>query len=739
MCLSGAAYGQQPPGGSSADSGNELIPLSRSPSDAEVSKAAEGYIRLDVTVTDKAGEPVPGLGAGDFTLMDNGQVTKLVTVHAFDESVTRPDPPTEVILVIDTVNLSPQQVATADREVETFLRANDGHMAHPTMIYRLTGDALTRSAQLSMDGNQLAAEAARGDGPYTVWRQALRSFLALPEDYALRRNAYSLTAPGSITIEARRRPGRKQLLWIGPGRPVNKGGEYTLDEIAERSTRMREARIELSSLTAWPYPEMEFTDENYLRPPSTGKYGISYDLMLPVLALQSGGRVMEPAEVTEDKAERAAWDRMETKSKWRLLKPTATLDNGIEQAIQGANNFYTLTFDPPRTSTVDEYHDLKVEVNRLDVTVRARTGYFDEPVIYEQPPPRKAIALAELEEVLRNARGQHDEDLARQLNGVELTEQMTSAELTRWTAQMPGAKSRAALIDLADESAFLKPAADAIVHDAAPDIATQRQMMARTVDYVAKTIPKLPDFFATRTTVRYEEPKQKDDETWKAAVGDHILRPSETTKVTMHIRNGKEVAESEPKKMKGVHGRERDLVTEGTFGPILSTVVLGSAARHSQMAWSRWEQGPRGREAVFSYVVPQETPLFAVGFCCLADPDGTIHFHKKSGFHGEIGIDPETGAILRMEVLADLEPRLPLIRSGVVVEYAPVTIGEKVYICPTRSISISRSRTVRVLHEWNENFGVYGPFETMVNDATFSDYHVFRSTSRILTGMEAVP
>ncbi len=339
--------------------------------------------------------------------------------------------------------------------------------------------------------------------------------------------------------------------------------------------------------------------------------------------------------------------------------------------------------------------------------------------------------------MLTSFRGHHDEDLARELNGLALTERMNSAELTRWMAQMPGAKSQAALLVLADESAFLKPAAEVVVRDSVPDIATQRQMMARTVDYVAKSIPKLPDFFATRTTVRYEEPKQKDDETWKTAVGDGILRASETTKFTMHIRNGKEIADSESKKVRGVHGRERDLVTEGTFGPILSTVVLGSAAQHSQMAWSRWEQDSRGREAVFSFVVPQETPLFAVGFCCLADPDGTIHFQKKSGFHGEMAIDPDTGAILRIDVLADLEPRLPLIRSSVVVEYAPVTIGERVYICPTRSISISRSRTVRMLHEWNENFGVYGPFETMVNDATFSDYHVFRSTSRILTGMEA--
>jgi VWFA-related protein len=673
----------------------------------------EGVIKLDVAVTDRGGKPATGLSAADFTLLDNGQATNFVSFHAFNETTAKPSPPVEVILVIDSVNLSPQQVATTERDAENFLRENNGRLAQPVMVYRLTNAGLAGSVQPSLDGNQLAAGIASGREPRLIWHEEIRLIEAyLTVDYARMRNAFSLRGLGSIAIEERKRPGRKLLFWIGPGWPVEAGGEYTFDEIVELSTRLREARITLSSVTAWAYPEREFSYENFLRGAKNAKDGSPFDLTLEVLAIQSGGQVMEPA---------------------------SDLKGLIEKSVADASDFYTLTFDPPRTNTMDEYHDLKVEVDRPDVTVRTNTGYYDQPAIYDQPPPRKAVALAELQQVLMNALGRNDEDLARQLNGLVLTERMSSGALTRWRSQMPGARSRSALLVLADESAFQKPAADAILKDAAPDIATQKQMMARTVEYVANTIPKLPDFFATRTTVRYEEPKQKDEETWKTVVGDQILRQSETTKVTMHIRNGKEVAEAESKRAKGVHGRERDLVTEGTFGPILSTVLMGAAAKHSQMSWSRWEQGPEGREAVFVFAVPQETPLFAVGFCCLADPDGTIPFKKMSAFRGEMAIDPKTGAILRIEVLADLDVRLPLNRSGVVVEYGPVTIGGKEYICPTRSISISRSRTVHLLHEWNERFGVYGPFETMLNDDTFGDYHVFRSTSRILTGMEAAP
>ncbi len=335
------------------------VDLAQRASQTTVADAAEGYVRLDVTVTDKKGKPVTGLGQQDFTLLDNGLGAKPVTFHAFDEGAVRPDPPTEVILVIDTVNLSPQKVATADRELEKFLRAKDGHLAQPTVIYRLTGWGLTRSEWPTTDGNALAAELTRGQEPQVVWQQRVRTIEPhLTADYARGRNSFSVTALGSIAIEERRRPGRKLLLWIGPGWPVRAGGESMFEEIVELSTRLREARITVSTVTAWAYPELEFSYENFVRGVQNEKESSPFDLQLEVLAIKSGGRVMEPV---------------------------FDLAGSIARAIEGADDFYTLTFDPPRTRTVDEYHDLKVEIDRPDVKVRTDMGYYDEPVIYDQP------------------------------------------------------------------------------------------------------------------------------------------------------------------------------------------------------------------------------------------------------------------------------------------------------------------------------------------------------------------
>lgn len=128
----------------------------------------------------------------------------------------------------------------------------------------------------------------------------------------------------------------------------------------------------------------------------------------------------------------------------------------------------------------------------------------------------------------------------------------------------------------------------------------------------------------------------------------------------------------------------------------------------------------------------QAASHFEVNFCCLADPDGTIPLNKIAAYHGEVAIDPASGAILRVTVDADLEPRLPMLSSDIMVEYGPVVIGDKTYICPIRSVSISRWRGVDLLKEWGQPFEVYGRFKTMLNDMTFAKYHMFRAQSRIL-------
>ena len=91
----------------------------------------EGLIHLDVTVIDRAGDPVSGLTANEFTLLDSGMATKLLSFRASEQARDDSERLTEMVLVLDEVNLSPTQLAIAQRETVKFLEQSGGRLARP--------------------------------------------------------------------------------------------------------------------------------------------------------------------------------------------------------------------------------------------------------------------------------------------------------------------------------------------------------------------------------------------------------------------------------------------------------------------------------------------------------------------------------------------------------------------------------------------------------------------------------
>jgi hypothetical protein len=186
-----------------------------------------------------------------------------------------------------------------------------------------------------------------------------------------------------------------------------------------------------------------------------------------------------------------------------------------------------------------------------------------------------------------------------------------------------------------------------------------------------------------------------------------------------------------------------DLNYKGIFGPILGFVLEDVRRGNSKLLWTRWERIDHGMVAVFRYSVHAENPRYGVVYCCLV---GGREFQTLPEHHGELAIDPDTGAILRITVEsetgwireADLSPRRPVLFSNMMVEYGPVDIGGHSFICPKRSVVMTRERTVRPLSFWGVNFDVYGPYQTLMNDTAYRNYHKFGSESRILPGFEVV-
>ena len=114
------AGGQTPPLRDPAVAQKPLAPLGGS-SSAE----RKGLLTIDVVVTDAAGNPASDLAPRDFTLLDNGQPAPIRTLH---NSLAASEPAPELIFVLDTVNLSPQQLKQTESETVHFLRRNNGHL-----------------------------------------------------------------------------------------------------------------------------------------------------------------------------------------------------------------------------------------------------------------------------------------------------------------------------------------------------------------------------------------------------------------------------------------------------------------------------------------------------------------------------------------------------------------------------------------------------------------------------------
>jgi VWFA-related protein len=677
----------------------------------------EGRIKLDVVVTDSAGKAVPGLASKDFTLLDNGQPAKIVSFSAFDRVDSKPDPPVEIILVIDVANHTKDQASDAQLGIVNFLRLSGGHLTEPVEIYRLSDTGLSVTAVPSTDGDALAEELAQKDRLKAVARSRDDGppILGPPANSPSFRNPSfhpqsALRALGSIALLERRKPGRKLLVWVGYSPPV---GENSFEWVTEFSARLREARITLFGVTFWQRPDRRFAYARFLEGVKSAREASAGDLAFEVLSEQSGGSTME--------------------------EPDNDLTRLIDKCVTDASEFYTISFDAPRTQQVDEYHALSVEVDRPDLRARTNTGYYDQPVFYDQVPmPPERVTVDALEKMLKDSQGESEGELRRKLSGMELSERMSSARLMAWKGRVHGAKAWAAVVALADASAFLAPPAAEIVADVAPAARAQQAMLAKTSDYVDKKIPKLPDFYATRATARFEQPPGKEGLTWKIATGEQWLRQVGTWEATVHYRNGFEEENAKAVKGKSLEQEEGRLKTKGTFGPIL-IVVLGDAAR-SELAWSRWERGADGPLAVFRYRVPVKHSEYEVSYgSILADGVGTGVFQRATGYHGEITIDPKSGAVLRLTGEADLEPNLPIDRFSILVEYGPVEIGGGTHICLLRSVAIARVRKIFNMEEWGEAFTIYGPFENMLEDVAFEKYHMFRGQARVLTGDDAAP
>jgi hypothetical protein len=361
-----------------------------------------------------------------------------------------------------------------------------------------------------------------------------------------------------------------------------------------------------------------------------------------------------------------------------------------------------------------------------------------------RPVGPTSITVSELDQGLTVFAGNTDQQLAQQLSALELTERLSSARLSHMMSELPGEKSRQALLILADQSAFLNPPPSEILPNSTPDPSAAHEMLVQVVNYVNTTLRQLPNLIAIRRTTSFEDRPQEDvlEATGSISYSYLPLHLVSISSATITYRDRKEFIDESALHALQQGQRGSGLVTSGEFGAVLET-VLGDALKGT-ITWARWERTEGAPRAVFHYAVPGDKSHYRAKFCCILDGfnnDGLPNmqmFDERTSYHGEITFDPTNGVIHRMTLQAEMPPGQLVSNAGMVVEYAPVEIGGKTYTCPRKSISILAAHTTQPSHGMQSRASYKGPVKTFLNDLQFQSYRRFGSEAHILTrGNEA--
>jgi hypothetical protein len=411
------------------------------------------------------------------------------------------------------------------------------------------------------------------------------------------------------------------------------------------------------------------------------------------------------------------------------------------------------------------------------------------------------LTVEQLEKALASSVAKHhaDAEMMKEFGDFDLTERLTDSARDRIVGTLHlGAQTTLALQLLADESAVLDPPPTELPKDAAPDAAAQKHILESATRYVTQTLPHLPDFLATRTTYTFNDTPQifKVNE-WPVRAGLHFINKASSdvryqddhvvpqslsargaraqgvkaqamataapaeTKVAAVAAGGTPATPS-PATVSPWQASERGLQSFGEFGPLLG-IVFVDTQKHAPV-FHHWEQTPAGMVAVYHYSVEKADSHYTVNYCCVSESMRTsggggggrrggggrgaggniatadqIPLHVVPAYHGSLFVDPATGIVRRLTLEAEMGDGT-IKRADTVIEYGPVVIGERKFVCPLRSTNIwmGPSEAGQPASELPINVpqSLVPKGTLYVNETSFTDYHRLGSEMRILTEAE---
>lgn len=362
----------------------------------------------------------------------------------------------------------------------------------------------------------------------------------------------------------------------------------------------------------------------------------------------------------------------------------------------------------------------------------------------------KKTTVQELKDMLTalSVAKKSDEEVATSLKEVELGEELTRSARAALKPYLPGPLAQEQMNVLEGRSAILAPPPSDLPATPAPDLAAQKAILAKAVDYVTKTYMQNPHFTASKTTSRYQDGVESirtnsgvtnnvpnSGRAWEMPnmfmrfLGSHVEE----------IETNKGVEQLQVVKTKvpwGVNGQ----VSEGGPGPILS-IILQEAADGGRLNWLRWESINGKPFAVFSFAVDKKKSHYAVNYCCFPVTSDTgrmgyegtganfqtatdwKEFKATVPYRGEFFIDADSGVIVRLVTQAGLKPTDFVHQEDMRIDYAPIFIDGKAFLVPVSSFTLTE-----VVPNGDNYAAVYSVRHTLFS-TTYQNYQLAAPTA----------
>jgi VWFA-related protein len=325
----------------------------RTPENVAAKAKSDLLITLDIEVADAQGKAVQGLLERDFVLKDNGEAKQLNSFQEIDALAGKA--PVEVILVLDAMNASFEDVAIMRQGMDAFLQQNGGHLQIPVSVVFLT-DMGIKLHPASVNGLDLAKDLSGMQTPMHV----LSSAQGLSG--AIDREQRSVSALQMLATYEASKPGRKLMVWMGPGWPLLAGARMSspspenarrfYSSIVDTTTQLRRARITLYSVAPLNLHAAEpsaFLYQDYLKGVTTPAQADTPNLAVQVLAVHSGGLV---------------------------LSKSGDLPGEINRCVADASSYYEVAFDAVDGNDLGVYRSIEVVVDRPGAKARTNTAYY---------------------------------------------------------------------------------------------------------------------------------------------------------------------------------------------------------------------------------------------------------------------------------------------------------------------------------------------------------------------------